>query len=241
MSLIKPKNLFKQDFQCKESRCTIISDKEDAIKAAISSIESHRERLEKYTRNHPKFLYFLQPIRVDKGPKIVKLMAEAADKAGVGPMAAVAGVLADLAVEDMVLNGAKVAVVENGGEAYAVSNRPIDIALSAGDSLLSKQLGFRLEQFPMGVATSSGLFSHALSFGEAEAVTVFAEKAGLADAIATAVGNLVKGDDYRGAIECGINKALSVKGVKGVFIIYREMVGKGGEIPQIIGVNAVDE
>ncbi len=241
MSLMKPKNLSKQNFQYKETRCTIISDKEDAIKAAISSIESHREQLEKYIRDHPKFLYSLKPVRVDKGPKVVKLMAEAAHKAGVGPMAAVAGVLADLAVKDMVLNGAKVAVVENGGEAYAVSNRPIDIALSAGDSPLSKRVGFRLEHFPMGVATSSGLFSHALSFGEAEAVTVFAEKAGLADAVATAVGNLVKGDDYRGAIERGINKALSVEGVKGAFILYREMVGKGGEIPQVIGVKAVYE
>lgn len=237
VSLTKPKNLFKQDFQCKESKCTIISDKEDAIKAAILSIKSHREQLEKYIRGHPKFLYSLQPIHVDKGPKIVKLMAEAAEKAGVGPMAAVAGVLADLAVEDMVLNGAKVAVVENGGEACAVSNRPIDIALSAGDSPLSKQLGFRLVRFPMGIATSSGLFSHALSLGEAEAVTIFAKNAGLADAVATAVGNLVKGDDYRGAIELGLNRGLSINGVVGVFILYREMVGRAGQVPLIIGIN----
>jgi len=237
---MEPKNLFKQDFQCKESRCIIISDKEDAIEAAISSIEFHRKQLEKYIRNHPKFLYSLQPIHVDEGPKVVKLMAEAAEKAGVGPMAAVAGVLADLAVEDMVLNGAKVAVVENGGEAYAVSNRPIDIALSAGDSPLSKRIGFRLEHFPIGVATSSGLFSHALSFGEAEAVTVFAKNAGLADAAATAVGNLVKGNNRRLAIERGIRGALSIRGVMGVFIVYREMVGRAGEIPLLIGINNID-
>ena len=237
MSLMKTKNLFKQDFQCKESMCTIISDKEDAIEAAISSIKSHREQLEKYIQDHPKFLYSLEPIHVDKGPKIAKLMAEAAEKAGVGPMAAVAGVLADLAVEDMVLNGAKVAVVENGGEAYAISNRPIDIALSAGDSPLSKRIGFRLEHFPMGIATSSGLFSHALSFGEAEAVTIFAENAGLADAVATAVGNLMKGDDHRGAIELGLNRGLSISGVKGVFIIYREMIGRAGQVPLIIRIN----
>jgi len=234
---MKPKNLFKQDFQHKETRCTIISDKEDAIEVAISCIEFHREQLEKYIREHPKFLYSLESIHVDKGPKIAKLMAEAAEKAGVGPMAAVAGVLADLAVEDMVLNGAKVAVVENGGEAYAVSNRPIDIALSVGDSPLSKRIGFRLEHFPMGVATSSGLFSHALSFGEAEAVTVFAENAGLADAAATAVGNVVKGDDHCGAIELGLNRGLSISGVMGVFILYREMVGRAGQVPLIIGIN----
>lgn len=146
-----------------------------------------------------------------------------------------------MAVEEMVLEGARVAVVEDGGEASLVSNRPIDVALSAGDSPLSRRVGFRLEHFPMGVATSSGMFSHALSFGEAEAVTVFAENAGLADAAATAVCNLVKGDEHRSAIEHGLKRGLSIYGVRGVFIIYREMVGKGGEIPLIIGINATDE
>ena len=41
-------------------------------------------------------------------------MALAAQKAGVGPMAAVAGAIADLAVEDMKRLGCEVAVVENG-------------------------------------------------------------------------------------------------------------------------------
>jgi len=141
----------------------------------------------------------------------------------------------------MTLAGSKVAVVENGGEVSAVSNRPIDIALLAGDSPLSKQIGFRLKEFPIGVATSSGLFSHALSFGEAETVTVFAINAGIADAVATAVGNLIKGDDCREAIERGLNEALSMEGVRGVFILYRGIVGKAGQVPQIIKVSAEEE
>ena len=188
-------------------------------------------------QEHPKFLYSLQPISVKNGPRIVQLMADASEKVNVGPMAAVAGVLADLAVEDMLLAGSEVAVVENGGEVSAVSNQPIDIALSAGDSPLSKQVGFRLKEFPIGVATSSGLFSHALSFGEAEAVTIFAVSAGLADAVATAVGNIIKGDDWHGVVEQGIRKAMSIAGVRGVFIVYRGVVGVGGQVPQIIKVN----
>jgi len=236
---MKTKNLFKQAFQFKETNCTIITDDESAINAAESSIKYHRKQLERYTQTHPKFLYSLQPVPVDKGPKIVRLMTQASENAKVGPMAAVAGVLADLAVEDMTLAGSEVAVVENGGEVSAncTRNQPIDVALSAGDSLLSKQIGFRLEKFPMGVATSSGVFSHALSFGEAEAVTLFAVNAGVADAAATAVGNLIKGDDYRRAVERGIEEALSIEGVRGVFILYREIVGKAGQIPQLIKVS----
>jgi len=234
---MKTKKLFKQIFQLKETNCTIITDEESAINTAVSSIKHHRKQLERYIRDHPKFLYSLQPVPVDKGPKIARLMAEASEKANVGPMAAVAGVLADLAVEDMALAGSEVAVVENGGEVSAISNQPIDIALSAGDSPLSRQIGFRLEKFPVGVATSSGLFSHALSFGEAEAVTIFAVNAGVADAAATAVGNLIKGDDCRGAIERGIKEALQIEGVNGVFILYGGIVGKAGKIPQLIKVS----
>ena len=234
---MKTKNLFKQAFQFKETNCTIIADNESAINTAVSSVKHHRKQLEKYIQTHPKFLYSLQPVPVDEGPRIVRLMAEASEKANVGPMAAVAGVLADLAVEDMALAGSEVAVVENGGEVSAISNQPIDIALSAGDSPLSKRIGFRLEKSPIGVATSSGLFSHALSFGEAEAVTVFAANAGEADAAATAVGNLVKGDDCREAVERGIKEALGMEGVRGVFILYRGIVGKAGQVPQLIKVS----
>ena len=235
---MKTKNLFKKAFNFKETNCTIISDSEYSIDLAISSIKHHRRQLEIYVRENPKFLYALSPVHVENGPKIVKLMAGYAGKAGVGPMAAVAGVLADLAVEEMLLAGSEVAVVENGGEVSAVSCQPIDIALLAGDHPLSRRFGFRLEEFPTGVATSSGLFSHALSFGEAEAVSIFAVNAGLADAVATAVGNLIKGEDHREIVEKGVQKAMSIDGVKGALIIYRDFVGVGGKVPKILKVKS---
>ena len=231
------RKLFKEAFQYKETQCTIIADKEQAIKTAVESIRRNRKELEDYARSNLKFLYTLEPIPVPNEPLVARLMAEAAEKANVGPMAAVAGVLADLAVNAMVLGGCEVAVVENGGEVSAVSDRPVDVALAAGDAPLSKRFGFRLTDFPVGVATSSGRFSHALSFGDAEAATVFCRDAGLADAAATAVGNVVKGEDHRGAVQRGIDKALSIQGVEGVLIIYRGFTGTAGKIPQIIKVD----
>jgi len=231
------KNLIKQAFRLKESNCTIISDKESGIETAKSSLKHHRRQLEAYIKEHPQFLHSLEPVAVDEAPKVAWLMALASAKAGVGPMAAVAGVLADLAVEDMIGSGCRVAVVENGGEVSAVSDQPIDIGFAAGDEPLSREMGFRLKTFPIGVATSSGLYSHALSFGDAEAVTVFAVDAGVADAAATAVANLIKGDDVRGVIRQGIDRALGIDGVKGVFILYRGVVGKAGQIPELIKVN----
>jgi ApbE superfamily uncharacterized protein (UPF0280 family) len=231
------KTVIKRAFRLKESNCTIISDREDTFEKAVKSIEHHRKHLEEYVQEHKEFLYSLKPVPVDKGPKVVRLMAEASLKADVGPMAAVAGVLADLAVEEMMDAGSKVAVVENGGEVSAISNQPIDIALAAGDAPLSREIGFRLKEFPVGVATSSGLYSHALSFGEAEAATIFAVDAGVADAAATAVANIIKGDEVRGVIKQGIEKALDIEGVKGVFILYKGIVGKAGQVPELIKVN----
>ncbi len=131
--------------------------------------------------------------------------------------------------------GCEVAVVEDGGEISAASNVPVDVAVAAGDEPLSKRFGFRLTEFPIGVATSSGRFSHALSFGDAEAATVFCKNACLADAAATAVGNAVKGDADAG-IKAGINRGMAIEGVEGVLIIYKGKVGMAGKIPEIIKV-----
>ncbi|MCW4016744.1 MAG: UPF0280 family protein [Candidatus Bathyarchaeota archaeon] len=231
------KKLFKQAFRHKESDCTIIADKQDGIETAKQSIKRNLLLLEAYIKEHPRFLFSLEPVPIDEEPKVACLMAKAAKKADVGPMAAVAGVLADLAVQDMVSSGCKVAVVENGGEVSAISNQPIDIAFAAGDEPLSKEMGFRLKDFPLGVATSSGRFSHAFSFGDADGVTIFAVDAGLADAAATAVANMIKGDDVQGVVKQGVDHALSIDGVKGVFILYRGVVGKAGKLPEIIKVN----
>jgi len=230
-------DLFKRTFELKESCGTIIADKESAIGIGIASLKRNRLELETFAKSNQNFLLSLKPIMPPAEPLVVKLMAQAAAIAGVGPMAAVAGVLADLAVKDMVAAGCRVAVVEDGGEISAVSYVPVDVALAAGDEPLSKRFGFRLTEFPAGVATSSGRFSHALSFGDAEAATIFCCDAGLADAAATAVGNVVKGEKPHKAINAGIKRAQSIKGVNGVLILYKGFVGTAGKIPPIIKVD----
>ena len=232
------KNLFKESFCLKETVCTIISDRQQGIQAAAESIRHSRRELEVYGKANPKFLYTLKPHPPPEKPTVAKLMAEAAAKAGVGPMAAVAGAIADLAVAEMGRAGCEVAIVEDGGEISAVSKVPVDVAVAAGDEPLSRRFGFRLTDFPVGVATSSGRFSHALSFGDAEAATVFCRNACLADAVATAVGNVVKGLDTDAAVKAGIEQGMSVEGVDGVMIIYRGKVGMAGKIPEIIKVDS---
>ncbi len=166
-------------------------------------------------------------------PLICSLMADAATRAGVGPMAAVAGALADLAVSDMIESGATVAVVENGGEIAAHTPKPIAAGFVAGSTPISRKLAFTLGLGTRGVATSSGRYSHAFSFGDADAVTVFADGAAIADAAATAVCNIVGGPDPHAAVSRGTRHALSIRGVQGVLVLYDDFVGTGGDVPEI--------
>ena len=229
-------NLYKESFSIRESSCSIICDKKVGIHIAKESINKNRVALENYCVTNPLFLSSFEPVHVTDGPLIVNLMSIYSEKANVGPMAAVAGVLADMAVSDMIKEKCKVAVVENGGEVSAMSNIPIDVMLSAGNISLSNFFCFRLTTFPIGIATSSGCFSHAFSFGDAEAATTFCKTAGLADAASTAVCNVVKGKKYDDAIKRGIEKAKSIQDVNGALIIYNDLIGTYGRIPKLIKV-----
>jgi ApbE superfamily uncharacterized protein (UPF0280 family) len=227
--------LYRRNYHFRETKGTIISDKRSSLDVAESSIQKNRKELEEYLNTDLKFKYSLQPIDVINAPNIANLMANVGKKAGVGPMAAVAGVLADLAVEAMIKNGSKVAVVENGGEASMMSCRPISVTIAAGNNELSRKIGFLVEEFPHGVATSSGRHSHALSFGNSDSVTVFAENAGLADAAATRIGNMVINQDEKN-IEKALHQGLKISGVKGILIIIDEKVGTWGKLPKIINL-----
>ncbi|NVM30467.1 MAG: UPF0280 family protein [Candidatus Helarchaeota archaeon] len=223
----------------KESDIFFKTDKAKAIRAAILIIKYHRNQLEQYIAGHPKFLKTLQPIRIEKdAPEIISIMAEAGEIAGVGPMAAVAGALADLGVKEMVKFGAKVALIENGGEIAGISNISINVGIFAGNSPLSGKIGFRFEteDFPIGLGTSSGTVGHAFSFGEADAATVLTNNAALGDAGATAVANEVKGPDFEKSVQKGLEAAETLDGVRGALIIRGKFAGIVGKLPQLLKI-----
>lgn len=229
--------LTKVTYTIKQSKLTIETDNPDSIKIAIDSVKKNREQLEAYIRKNPEFLTSYEPLEVKDAPEIIQNMAQAAQQAKVGPMAAVAGALADLAVDAMLVK-ARVAVVENGGEISADSNTSIIVGLLAGTSSLSGKIGFRLKpkDFPIGIGTSSGTVGHAVSFGEADAATIIADTAALADAAATAVGNTVKGEDFEKSVQKGLETAETIPGVRSSFIIRGEYAGTVGKLPQLVKI-----
>ena len=196
---------------------------------ALRLVVKYRDALERYIERHPSFLTSLEPIAVgDDAPHIVTEMAEAATKAGVGPMASVAGAIAEFVGSQLLAFSPEI-IIENGGDIYLRSLKKRLIGIYAGKSPLTGKLGLEIDgqDTPMGICTSSGTVGHSLSFGKADAVVVLSQSATLADAAATAIGNLIiQPSDIPGGIEF----AQSIDGLKGVVIIKDDKVGLWGEV-----------
>jgi ApbE superfamily uncharacterized protein (UPF0280 family) len=231
--------LYEQGFALKESRIHLKSDIKEAIAEALRDIKKHRKNLVGYIKSHPEFQYALKPITVlPEAPEIILSMTEAARKADVGPMAAVAGALADLGMKAMLKTGAKTAIVEDGGEIAVTTDQPVEVMVFTSYPEISGKIGFRItkEESPLGIATSSSKTGRVLSFGEADSVTVIATDASLADAAATAVCNTVKGEDVGASIQRGLEKSQTIKGVRGVIIIREGKTGLWGKLPKMVNI-----
>lgn len=223
----------------KESNIFFQSESLTAIAAAIATIKSSRVELETYISLHPIFQYTLQPVPAEaNAPQIVKLMLKSSSLVNVGPMAAVAGALADLAVKSMINRGAHIAIVENGGEISASSEESFTIGVYAGSSILSQRIGFHItpSECPIGIGTSSATVSHAISFGEADSVTVFADTSAVADAAATAICNKVQGEEIETSIKRGLDLANKFHFIRGVLIIRGGFAGSVGKIPKLVKI-----
>ncbi len=196
---------------------------------ALKLVLKYRDTLERYIERHPSFLSSLDPLPVsDDAPHIVKSMLESAMKAGVGPMASVAGAITEFVGTELLAFSPEV-IVENGGDIFLKSLGKRIVGIYAGKSPLTGKIGLEIdgEDTPLGICTSSGTVGHSLSYGKTDAVVVLAQSATLADAAATAIGNLIKQPED---IPGGIELAKSIEGLKGLLIIKDDQVGLWGEV-----------
>ena len=94
-----------------------------------------RQQLESHIRMHPGFAASLLPGVSDPyAPKIVNDMIEATKDLSVGPMASVAGAVAQYVGEGL-LRFTDQVIVENGGDIFLKTNRSATVSIFAGSSL----------------------------------------------------------------------------------------------------------
>jgi ApbE superfamily uncharacterized protein (UPF0280 family) len=206
-----------------------IAADQDLSEIALASVIKHRNYLESYIQRHPTFLKSLLSVPRDQlAPGIVRDMIEAGIAAQVGPMAAVAGAMAQFVGKDL-LNHCENFIVENGGDIFMKTFTERRVSIFAGESPLSQKVVLRImpADMPLGICTSSATVGPSLSFGRADAVCVLSQSASLADAAASRIGNQVK---KPGDIKKALNLGSGIPGVKGIVIIIGETMGAWGQI-----------
>jgi ApbE superfamily uncharacterized protein (UPF0280 family) len=196
---------------------------------ALNSVLKHRGSIEAYIGHHPLFLTTLDSYEVGaEAPAIVREMARVSKLTDVGPMAAVAGAIAEAVGRDLLAFSPEV-IVENGGDIFLKISKKSLVGIYAGQSAFTKKIALEImpRETPLGIGTSSGTVGHSLSLGSADAVIALSSSGALADAAATALGNIVKAADD---ISKAIKIARSIEGLHGLVIIVGDKMGVWGRV-----------
>jgi hypothetical protein len=226
-------DIVRRRFNLKETFATVIAGAR-FMELAEQTIAATRAAIEAYIIRRPGFRTSLEPLAIEaEAPMVIRLMADAAACAHVGPMAAVAGAIAQRTVEALVAAGASYVIVDNGGDIALFIDRPVTIGIFTGPAKI-RDIALRFLPRPdiFSVCTSSGTVGHSLSFGRADAAAVIARDGYLADAAATALGNRVK-QSTKKEIEQAIRESL-IEGVEGLLVVANDHLGLGGKLPEIV-------
>jgi len=220
-------------FEIDQTAVTILAER-GFIPIARESIFRTREIIQRNIFMDEIFRDTLEPHDPGEAPGIIGRMCEASGKADVGPMATVAGAIAEEAVASMVEAGAENAVVDNGGDIALFLSDELNVGLFTGGSPISG-IGFRCDPRGriFGICTSSGTVGPSLSFGGADSATVISEDVLLADACATALGNMIVSSEEE-CLTSSLESICSIDGVEGAMIVIGERIAVKGELPRLV-------
>ncbi|MFH0774334.1 MAG: UPF0280 family protein [bacterium] len=224
--LIKGNDLFTFRIKVKESDILISAEKDLADVAEEILIDIRRD-IEDYIVNDPTYLTTFEPYKPkSNAPSIVKEMAEAGFSARVGPMAAVAGAIAERLARRLKLFSEEV-IVENGGDIFIDSKKARNVGIYTKSPLFNKMaIAIEPEEMPISVCTSSGVMGRSISLGKADVSLVLAKSGSLADAWATRIGNLIL---EKSDIDTAIKEITNIQDIRGAVIIKDDCLGLYGK------------
>lgn len=206
----------------------------EAFDLVTRTVVAERKLLERYIARHPEFQTALVPVvLLEDAPEVARRMAAAADLTGLGPMASVAGTLAQLGVEAAMAEGCREAIVENGGDIFIHSDTAVTIGIYAGNNAIGNKLAFRIDpdDLPLSLCSSSSKMGHSLSFGQCDLATVVAKDGALADSAVTLVCNLIKTDHDLTPV---LHDVGTIAGIDGIFAVKNGKIGMWGKLPDLV-------
>lgn len=193
-----------------------------------------RRQLEAYLAGDTLFKTALKPVSLQpNAPEVAQRMHAASVRTGVGPMAAVAGTLAQFAAEEASRIAGGDVIVENGGDLFVKVERPVRVGLFTGAGRLGGRLAFLVQPCisPVAVCSSSSRMGHSVSFGACDLATVVAPDAALADAAATLLCNSVRS---RADLEVALERVVGIPGIRGALAVVGEALGIKGNLPKLV-------
>lgn len=196
---------------------------------AQRTLRAARADIKQKIQSLPKFGRSLTPIQPEHSDvQIVRQMNDAGQAWSVGPMAAVAGVIAQ-AVAHAISPLSRTVIVENGGDIYAVAPSTIRFALYAGEeSPFKNALTFEVDASTgMAICTSSKKVGPSLSFGHADAVVAIHHQGGVADAAATALANRIR---IPSDIDSVIEQIAAENSLIGIIACMADTLGLWGDL-----------
>ncbi|HHQ45260.1 MAG TPA: UPF0280 family protein [Candidatus Altiarchaeales archaeon] len=225
----------KDEFEYRDTRIRLESDFEGQLDVALEAVIECWRVLEKYFRKNPLFQSSYAPVEVESGEHvIIERMNGASRLVGTGPMASVAGAIAEYVGEKILGSGAGEVVVENGGDIYLNLKSARRVGVYAGDSKFSNKLFFEInpKETPLGVCTSAASVGHSVSLGRADALVCVSKSAALADASATYLANLAGEVDSKDLP----NFAREIRGLDGFLGIVEDELTAWGRLPELSGI-----
>ena len=227
-------------FEIGETAVTVISD-EEFISVAEQAVFEARERILRKISEDPFFMTTYDPYPVsEKDDDLIRRMCEASSTADVGPMAGVAGAVAVFAVEKMCQAGASYAIVENGGDIAMKIDRDITVGVFQDDERF-RDIAFRVSKREgiFGICSSSAKIGPSVSLGRTSISTVFSDDVILADACATALGNLIR-DGGQQEMSSALETIGRKEGVEGCISISDGLMAMFGNVPEMIRAEQKD-
>ena len=202
---------------------------QDLSHRAYELVKQYRKHIEDTIKKHPEFKTSLSPVNITSSHSIINEMLEKATLTGVGPMAGVAGAMAEYVGKEL-LSSTNEIIIENGGDIFIKTLKDRTVLVYAGEESPFKdmiRIKLRNRKNGFGVCTSSRSIGHSLSFGNTDAVVVIASSTIIADCLATALGNMVKRKDD---IEEALKFAESFNEIEGGLIIIDDLMAAFGKI-----------
>ncbi|HNS31680.1 MAG TPA: UPF0280 family protein [bacterium] len=191
--IIESSGLKNYPVKIQETDLLVLSEK-NLSKEIKEEVVKQRDIIKDYIRKNPEFLTSFSPLACKNKNEIIRIMCLSGEMTETGPMASVAGAIAEIIGKNVFKEKGDF-FIENGGDIYARVKNDFTAGIYAGSSPFSMKIGIRLNgrAMPYGIATSSGTVGHSFSYGNADAVTVISKSAAFSDGAATHFGNLVKG------------------------------------------------